>query len=69
MGNEDLIRYGLNHGDAKVRELAEQFERYRNLALRFVGSKEPVKLQLNSLYGKFGGETSGEVQPMYASKR
>lgn len=64
MNNDELIRYGLNHGDSKVRELAELFDQYRKVVSRFVGSQEPIKL--NSLYGKFGDvESSGERTPMY----
>lgn len=69
MNNDEMIQYGLNHGDERVRELAEQFDQYRKVVSRYIGSKEPIKLTLNSMYGKFGSmETSGERQPIYAQK-
>ncbi len=64
--NDELITYGLQHGDPKVRELAEQFDEYRRVVSRFVGSENPIKLRLSSLYGKFAqSETSGQRAPMY----
>jgi len=75
MNNEELIEYGLNHGDRIVRDMAAQFKEYREVVSRFVGSREPIevsiaaKVALNSRYGKFGGpQTSGERWPMYAQK-
>ena len=53
--SETLISYGLEHGDHKVRELAEQFDKYRRLVSRFIGSEKPITIT----------ETSGERRPMY----
>lgn len=58
MDNDQLISYGLEHGDVKVRELAEQFDRYRKVVSRFVGSERPITVT----------QTSGERLPMYAQK-
>lgn len=58
MSNEELIRYGLNHKDETVKELAERFEHYRKVVSRFVGSETPITIT----------QTSGQRTPMYAHK-